>query len=217
MERLEYLDDENWRGSFYELSLELDSSGDDSTVLRALQVLWNQPELRGPWVEKSSFGLDPNPVTVSTEGVRLYGCLTLDDGVELGCASYVVRAQGEPDWLDLSIPTGMLSLRYSASYPLDLATTPGLAQLERQLVKISARIFDAVPIRLGLLGEEASGLTSAAELTVADCERGGLLVPPKLWHMLGPSRVPETASPDLLYVPFHGPQITFDQAHARRP
>src|SRR5262245_44755075 len=109
MERSDYLRQESWDGSFYEISLELGPCGDDDVARRALETLWRQPELRGPWRKPDDFGRER--VTVSVDDLHLYGTLRLDDGTELGCMSYLVRVAGESDWLDLSIPTGMLELQ----------------------------------------------------------------------------------------------------------
>jgi hypothetical protein len=39
MDRLEYLRDENWYGSFYEIALELGPTGDDALAKQALRAL----------------------------------------------------------------------------------------------------------------------------------------------------------------------------------
>lgn len=209
MERAEYLREENWLGSFYEFSLELGPSGDDTLATRALAALWRQPELRGPWNERPAFSSVPDPTLLSPEHVRLYGVLALNRSTELGCMSHLVRIEGESDWLDLSIPTGMLELRFPVTYPLDRATNTWLPELDRLLARIAARIYEVAPFRLGLLGEEASGASSAVELTAADCERGGYLVPELLWHKLAPKRVPDLMGGGTVYAPFIGPHITY--------
>jgi hypothetical protein len=209
MERAEYLRDENWLGSFYEVSLELGPFGDDALATRALETLWRQPELRGPWIDRTAFSSDPDSILLSPEHTPLYGVLVLDTRDEVGCTSHLVRIEGESDWLDLCVPTGMLELKFPMTYPLDRATNPRLAKLDRLLARIAARIYEVAPFRLGLVGEEASGVRSAGELTAADCERGGFLVPESLWRTVAPNRVPETLTAGLVYAPFNGPQITY--------
>jgi hypothetical protein len=51
MNQTEYLEEDNWTGSYYEIGLELAPYGDDAAVTRALEVVWRQPELQGPWLE----------------------------------------------------------------------------------------------------------------------------------------------------------------------
>lgn len=209
MQRAEYLKDENWHGSYYEFSLELGPCGDDALATRALKTLWRQPELRGPWLERTRFSADPDQIIVDSQLGGLYGCLALDGGEDVGCISHLVRVETESDWLDLSIPTGMLELRFPVSYPLDTVTNPWLAAVDRVLVLIAAAVYAVAPFRLGLIGEEASGASSAGEVTAQDCERGGLLVPDELWRKFDPKRKGERLHPGLVYVPIVGPHITY--------
>lgn len=209
MKRAEYLKDENWHGSYYECALELGPYGNDALVMQALEALWRQPELCGPWVERSHFGHDPDQIALASSGVRLYGCLALGAGGAVGCVSQLVRVEAESDWLDLSIPTGMLDLRFPVVYPLDTATNPWLVTVDRVLVRIAEAVYATAPFLLGLIGEEASWASSAREITAQDCERGGFLVPDDLWRKLEPNRKGERLSSGLVYAPLVGPHITY--------
>jgi hypothetical protein len=209
MDRLEYLRDENWYGSFYEISLELGPTGNDALAKQALRALWAQPEVRGPWRERSDFDSELDDAAITIDEVRLYGCFIMSDGSEVGCMSYLIRVEGESDWLDLSIPIGMLERRFSISYPLDMATNPWMAEFDERLARIGAAIYSETPFRLGLIGEEASGASSAAELTSQDCERGGFLVPLPLWGKLAPKRETVWLATELAYVAYRGPHITY--------
>jgi hypothetical protein len=206
MDRDTYLTEDSWHGSYFELALQIGPAGDDRVAEQALHALWRQPELRGPWLAKDEFGSEP--IAPSLSHYSLYGCLKFGD-VELGCMSYFIREEPGSDWLDLSIPTGMFELAFPVSYPLDTQTNPWLAKVERVLATIGARIFEATPFELGLLGEEASGASSASELSAVECERGGLLVPAPLWEALSPGRVPELIAPGLVYAPYAGPHISY--------
>jgi hypothetical protein len=206
MDRGACLTEDSWHGSYYELALQIGPAGDDRLAKQALHALWRQPELLGPWRAKEEFGSEP--IAPSLSHYSLAGCLKFDD-VELGCMSYFIREEPGSDWLDLSIPTGMFERAYRVSYPLDARTNPWLAEVERVLATIGARIFEVAPFKLGLLGEEASGASSASELSAADCERGGLLVPLPLWEALTSGPAPELIAPGLVYAPYVGPHITF--------
>ena len=207
MDRSAFLRDDSWHGSFLELSIELGPTGNDARAAQALQALWTHPALRGPWSRRSDFSTPP--VEPKLDATSLMGCLQVADGIEVGCLSFLVREDAGDDWLDLSIPTGMLELMFSVSYPLDTATNPWLSSVENLLAAIGARVFTVVPFRLGLLGEEASGSCSASQLTVAHCERGGVLVPMSRWEELQPARTPEELTPGLAYAPHWGPHITY--------
>jgi len=201
-----YIRNENWSGSYFELALELGPAGDDAQARRAVSALWRHSALVGPWQRKEAFGARP---TAAVPGVApLYGCLSLPDGNELGCLSWFIRDEPGSDWLDLSIPLGMLEATFAVAHPIDRATNPWIATLESTLVAIAASVFAEAPFRLGLLGEEASGAYAASELTAERCEIGGLLVPSATWEAHAPKRVPSIAAPGLLFAPYVGPHIT---------
>lgn len=209
MKRAENVRDENWYGSFYEIALELGPTGNDALAMQALQALWSQPEVRGPWRERTDFDFQSDVSGITINDVRLYGSLRINDDNEVGCMSHLIREESGADWLDLSIPIGMLEDRFPVSYPLDVATNFWMSDFEERLVKIAAAIYRVAPFRLGLVGEEASGASSAAEITAEDCERGGVLVPLALWRKLAPKRQPVLLPEGLAYVSFLGPHITY--------
>ncbi len=209
MKRSEYLREENWHGTHYELCFELGPTGDDALAIRALRGLWHFPQLRGPWAERSGFGSEVDEGVLTLAPASLYGCLRVDGETELGCNSYLIRVEGESDWLDLSIPVGMLELRFSVSDPLEINTNPWLGTLDSLLASIASHLFEKAPFRLAILGEEVSGIRSADELTAEDCELGGFIMPDALWYRLQPRRTPERLSKDLVYAPFLGPHITY--------
>ncbi|AGP35346.1 hypothetical protein SCE1572_12935 [Sorangium cellulosum So0157-2] len=204
MDRSTYLREDLWLGAYFELALEIGPAGDDRRAKRALEALWQHPALRGPWEREDAFGSDP--IVPVLHPSSLLGCLRFD-GVELGCMSWLIREESGSDWIDLSIPTGMLEAAFGASYPLDPQKDAWLVRLERLLATIGARIFEVEPFQLGLLGEEASGVSSAPDLTVEECELGGLLVPLQLWESRGSRRASELIAPGLVFVSLFGPHI----------
>ncbi len=209
MERKEYLQEDRWRGSFYEISLELGPAGDDKCVDRALRALWSRPEVCGPWLDRSDVGAETVNVSAEVSYPRLYGSFVFDDGRDVGCMSHIIRVDGESDWLDFSIPTGMLEYRFKVLYPLDRATNPWMVDVDEALARVGSAIYDVVPYKLGILGEETSGAACADELTALDCERVGFLVPASLWRRLKPKREAILISNELIYAPCLGPHITY--------
>ncbi|HVS20163.1 MAG TPA: hypothetical protein VMT18_16285, partial [Planctomycetota bacterium] len=211
--RGDYLRDENWLGSYYELSLDLGPCGDDELASIALQALWQSPRLAGPWEGREGFGGPASKMAFGGPGTNttFHGALTMPDGSELGCRAYLIRVADESDWLNLSIPTSMLELRYPVTYPLDSTTNPWLRTADSCFVELATSIYRRAPFRLGLLGEECGGFRTAAELSIRDCEVGGLLVPLRLWNRLSPSRTAELLPEGLAHVPFLGPHITYGQ------
>lgn len=209
MQRSEFITEENWYGSYYELCLELGPVGNDALATRALDLLWRRPELHGPWLDPADYDVDAEPLIPSIQEGTYYGWLTLPDGNEVGFSSVLIRFEGGSDWLEMWIPTGMFELRYRFIYPLDRATSPYLVQVDDLFARIAGAIYEEVPFQLGLIGEEASGSSSAANLTKEECEHGGLLVPLSHWQKLAPNREASMVTSDLVHVPLLGPHITF--------
>jgi hypothetical protein len=134
MKRAEYLRDENWYGSFYEIAVELGPMGDDALAVQALHALWSQPEVRGPWRERTDFDFRSDVSGITINDVCLYGCLRISDDRDVGCMSHLIREESGADWLDLSVPLGMLEGRFPVSYPLDVAANPWMSDIEERLV-----------------------------------------------------------------------------------
>lgn len=217
MDRSLYRKPENWYGSYYELAVELQPTGDDERLLRAMQRLWDYPALTGPWTSREAFGHPPAvPATVlQSDPVPLYGVLELDDGREIGCVSHVIREEGGSDWLDLSLPTGMLESVFQVEYPLAEDTNPWLAELDEAFVLIAEWLYAEAPFQVAIIGEEVSGFTSATEMNTDEVASGGFILPRPLWDRLQPGAGYRVRSHDLRFVPPTGPGITWGDPHLR--
>src|SRR5664279_3359641 len=136
MDQRPFLRRDNWAGTYYELALEYYPAGHDERVMKALTAAWDEPALSGPWPNPESFGLAPVMPKSLPEGdeIRLFGELRLSMDCSLGCLTFTVREERDSDWLDISIPTGMLNLAFPAVYPLVYDTNPWLPQLDRLLI-----------------------------------------------------------------------------------
>ena len=208
MDRSQYEDERNWRGSFYELSVELGPVGGDALASSASATLWQHPSIRGPWRRRADYSLKPVEASGDLEEM-LFGSVLLPNGIELGCVVYFIRGDADADWLDLSIPMGMLELAFQVRYPLASSTNPWLSDLDLHLAEIGRAVYKRAAFRLGLLGEEVGAFTTAARLTAKDCETGGFLVPEPLWRRLRPSREAVRWPEGLVYAPLEGPHIAF--------
>jgi len=201
VDRAVFLAQDNWLGSYYELSLELGPTGDDARLISALRSLWSQPQLHGSWTVRDCFGQSSSPLLVVDGFVApRYGTINLSDGHQLGCVSHTVREYEGSDWLDLCIPTGMLELAYDVKYPLEYASNSWMRKLDRLLVALGSSLFLSHPFRLGLIGEEASGFTHADSVSAADCTYGPLLLPQSLWQGLDIELVHSECAPGLIAV-----------------
>ncbi|HEX2094038.1 MAG TPA: hypothetical protein VHG28_16670 [Longimicrobiaceae bacterium] len=198
----DFSSEEQWRGSYYELAVEL-SPPDDACLRRALEVLWSDPHLEGPWSGRAEVGRAPvaRPV-LAGDPLPLYGRLTLPHGERVGCLSWTVREEEGSDWLDLCVPTGML-VSLGLRHPLNLGSDPLLLQLDALFLRVAERLHAAVPFDLALVGEEVSGQVSAAWLTPAWLERyGGCLLSASLWERLAPRVPARQLGSGLRWVPF---------------
>jgi len=79
----------------------------------------------------------------------------------------------------------MLHRAYGLKYPLDHATNPWLAVLDKFFTEAAVSIFRRAPFRLGVIGEETSGIVSAATLRTDSYERYRLIVPTALADDIG--------------------------------
>jgi hypothetical protein len=78
--------------------------------------------------------------------------------VELGCILSSVRAAGS-DWLQVSVPSGMLGLGFAVTYPLTRAPNPWLGAIDARLAWIAERITIACPFDFTVIEEDAGATT----------------------------------------------------------
>lgn len=192
MRNSDYIEPENWLGSFYELAMEYHPVGNDQRLLEGIRAAWASPYLSGPWsghyeLEQPGYVAD----LLQPQGLNgLYGLLKITEQGSVGCTTLTVRETlggGEgSDWLDICIPTGMLSLVFPVRYPLEREHNPWLYQVDTVLRSIADAVYAKSAFDLAVIGEEASGTVRAIEVTREHLVRGGLLVPPSLGDRLGP-------------------------------
>jgi hypothetical protein len=182
MDRHAYTSEDAWLGSYYELCLELGPAGDDTRLRDALDGLWSNPRLCGPWLERDHFGRDRAAIDVRDLLRPLYGAIRIDEHITVGCVSHVVREDEGSDWVDLCIPTGMLELAFPVTYPIDRESNRWTFQLDRFLASVGADVFRLRRFELAVIGEEASGIVSSKTLSADDLRRRVLLLPIGRWH-----------------------------------
>jgi hypothetical protein len=163
MNKLDYLRDENWSGGFYELAIEYYPKGNDSSLLRAMTVVWNKPSVVGPWKDRETFMLQPSSIGKPYPNT-LYGLLTLSNGHDAGCQMFTIRedAATGSDWLILGIPMGMLERVFHIVYPpADVSPSPEnnawMQELDRVLLELALTIYKTSPFNLAIIGHEVSG------------------------------------------------------------
>ena len=173
-------DPEIWLGGHYELSIEYHPSGDSLKLNNALETLYKSGLFNGMWAEKRDYlkSSVPLPITIEDESVQLfYGTLSLSKDHELPCEISVIRIRGESDWLDISIPQGILEETFPYTYPLTLEENPWLSGVIEMYAKLAESIFQRAPFNLAMIGEEVSGYANEASLSIDDVENLTLILP----------------------------------------
>jgi hypothetical protein len=192
--------DEDWRGSYYQLAIELSPQPDDARLTSALETLSASID-RCPAPEES----DEELHAVETDFIRsIYGSINLPEVNRLGVRALVLREKEGSDFLDLCVPTGMME---RAGYRMEDPLSEGfLAALDRSFLRIAEKVCESAPFDLALLGEEVSGLLhmrdffEQSERAEWYVRHGGLLIRPALLKEL-PTRVVAERRPNgLLYI-----------------
>ncbi|TDD65343.1 hypothetical protein E1262_25575 [Jiangella aurantiaca] len=163
-------DDTLWLGGAYELAVEL-GERDDVRLEAALTTLWAVADVAGchaadrddtgTWTEAPL-----TAVALQRHG-RLAGLVTLPRRRTVVCGVRAVRQVSGTDWLVFFIPVGALDLAEPRSAAFPFRGGDSLLwrrPLDRWLAGIGARVYEAVPFRLALIGPEVAGLTTARSL-----------------------------------------------------
>lgn len=215
MPEQEFVAQENWYGSHYELGIAY-APYDDQHLESALQTIWQHPLLDGPVngpysTEASPFAPTALP-TVPQNGKKRYGVLHVLHRRAVGCLSLVIIPDSNGDststvdqrsWVLLCVPTGMLGLAYPIEYPIVGTTNPWIAEFEALLLDIADTVFVRSPFDMAVIGEEATAFADDAQPLTADrVNRGGYLLSPHLYEMIQPQRMPERRPNGLLWFPW---------------
>lgn len=205
MNRNEFLNIENWYGSYYELAIEYHPKGNNKTLIDAINAIWQLTELTGPWREKEMFGEKPQKIELVDQGTNdLFGLVTFKGVRPIGCCNFTIResfADGA-DWLCFSVPTSMLELAFDVKYPLFDDENPWLKSIDRFFLKCAKTINDVSPFYLAIIGEDASGYTTSNEITPEIASRGGFILSEHILNSWDTKVNFETLSENLLWIPF---------------
>jgi hypothetical protein len=192
---------DQWSGFWYQLAIELSTSGDDARLTAALEALWAQPILRHS-DRRVDDDTDVHPR--ETEFTRfLHGDLALPER-QVGCVVVVLREREGSDWLEVCVPSGMMERE---GYPMhDPLSDSFLLALDQVFLRLADAVYAVAPFGVALIGEEVSGLlrvsdfsarTEAAEWYV---RHGGVLLRPALLQELPFRVVAERRPSGLLYI-----------------
>jgi hypothetical protein len=188
MERLFAADDWYWNGGFYELDIQLGPQSEER-VQRALEALWANPRLEGPYLDRDREPADQKVVD-PRGGISevLSGIAALPDGAGVLCSSIVVLLDDGYE-LSLCIPVNALAVAWpqigdfpfvggrsspadggsEARRPLRAPRVPEdddrawQEPLEEWLAGFGRAVFDAVPFPVALIGFEGGLLSDDEE------------------------------------------------------
>lgn len=164
----DFLDDENWLGSYYELAVALGPPTDPDAeirIQRARVAIWQDPRLDGCYLDRwarpeDQARLEPDSSNIElTSGI--YGRALLPSGATMVCAMHVIREEGANalDWIDVCLPTGALDrVIPGIDYPLYKDGSRDWREpIDGWLHQVAERIGQATSLSFGLIGEEVSG------------------------------------------------------------
>jgi hypothetical protein len=169
---LDLAGEENWRGGFYELSIELGRRG-DARLDAPIRACWADPALEGCWASKVVDRSQPRvePSIESQEGhTELVGIASIPGFGSTLCCSYAFHFESGEDWLEFCLPLGAMeavdpralslwewSLDAAAiAIPRKRRSAPYLWRkpIDDFLVDIAARVARAAAFELAVIGFE---------------------------------------------------------------
>ena len=188
MEQLFAADGWYWGGGYYELDIRLGPQSEERVHL-ALEALWADPRLKGPYLERDREPEDQQVVD-PRRGLSevLSGIATLPDGNEVLCSSIVIRFDEDYE-LTLYIPVNALAVAWhqvgdfpfvggrlspadddsTAGRPLRAPQIPEdddrawQEPLEEWFAGFGRAVFEVVPFPVALIGFEGGLLSDDEE------------------------------------------------------
>ncbi len=167
----DFMFDDNWLGSYYELAIQIGRREDDVADERlrsALRAIWSDPTLDGCYPDRWNPPERQEPVTpenLSLGHGTVYGWARTALG-RLVCATHIIREDGDTgdDWLDLCLPTGALGrVESRMGYPIGGEESRAWREPpDKWFVGIARRVARDAGFQVAIIGEEVSGLAYLA-------------------------------------------------------
>ncbi|SFT02589.1 hypothetical protein [Marininema halotolerans] len=180
-----YLDNINWMGGYYELSMEFNPTGNDIRIHDAMAALIKSDIIHGIWYEKGSYSKKSIelPIDLNEFGKTCYVAVEINDYI-VDCKVIITRIEDESDWIDILISQSVLEKIYSYQYPLLYSLNPWLFKVDHLFITLAKDIFQESPFDFAMIGEDASGLTNQQELSIQQIYKENFLLPRKLYEKL---------------------------------
>ena len=182
-----FVDDDNWRGGFYELSIEIGETSDER-LERTLGSLWRAAGIRGCYGSREREIDAQSVISCTVESLdrfgQLRGVVDLPGGGRVVCGAVAVREDAGADWLDFFLPMGALAgaERRVGGFPFGddggVASMVWRRPIDVWLAEVGGRVHTTVDYRLGVIGFEASGQVRSEQVgSVALMPEFGYLLP----------------------------------------
>lgn len=176
---------DEWRcGSYYELAIELGPHSDER-LLAALRAVLAMPEMEVARTSESEVVDGESIERDFMASGHVYGETTVAGRrVPWGICS--VREEPEPDWFDVYFPLTSLPAEWGITEMYTPEPNPNERALDALLLDVAAKVFEAAPFQLGLIGGEVSGYAYASEFDEEPPKPGPGLI--YLWRTGGELR-----------------------------
>ncbi len=158
-----------WVGGSYDLVLDL-AGRDDELLERTLSALWSHPSVEGCHPSRDAEPAEQGRVVPGRQvglEARLYGLAQLSRAAVVPCETVVVREDGGPDWVYLSLPLGSLARVLPIDgYPVGPSRTSVAwrVSVDAWLRGIAESTFQSAAFGLGMVGAFCYGDGSAAQV-----------------------------------------------------
>ena len=195
---IDFNDREIWYGSHYELSMLFEGRALETIAEIAHATLARNPCFEGVWEEKSDISSgETSSYMDNKERLGAYGLIHIGEDVRLGV--YVCSTCSEPNamWLCLCLPVGMLECAYDVDYPLHAVPNPWRVAVDEAFMSIADHVYQSVPFKIALIGEEAAAMFDESELESLspDGDFGTYLLPRNSELLPSRCRVPMVRRP----------------------
>ncbi|MEW9108744.1 MAG: hypothetical protein AB2374_05295 [Cytobacillus gottheilii] len=167
MTKKKTIDPEQWRGDYYELEMQYDSS-DEEVINAALKTMAKHMSLvyKDNYVEKRQ--PVQLPIQINKEQTYSFiGKLTYSKTITLNSLVEVIL-DGETASVIVSIPLCEIEEYFSIDYPLTIKQNQWLKRMHEMFIELSVIIYGQSKFQLAMIGDEVSGYTRIDEIKGSD-------------------------------------------------
>ncbi|WP_230505276.1 hypothetical protein [Sutcliffiella rhizosphaerae] len=121
----------------------------------------------------------------SLDSSPMFGTLSIMEHGKLPFMITMIKCEGEPDWLDVSIPISKIEEIFSIQYPLSFVNNACLEGLHQCLTMLAETVYVQSPFQFAMLGHEITGLTDHQSISIENYEHVTFILPRTFQTKLG--------------------------------